>query len=189
MLPAAPLDGAKPPMKVAPFSLPLDVIRAELGALRTDMSIAVVRAKNPFNIGAIIRVAHSFLVREIFLIGTEPFYEKAAMGMQKYETIVECPDEETFLQKIAGRPLIGVERDHATAPLWTTELPDDMVFLFGSEDFGIPESLLPRCQAVAAIPMYGINHSFPLTVAVGITLAEWARRRDPKGTGRLRPDR
>src|SRR5690242_4503665 len=144
-------------MKVTPFDLPLDVIRAELAALRTGMSIAVVRAKNPFNIGAIIRVAHSFLVREIFLIGTEPFYEKAAMGMQKYETIVECPDEASFLEKVRGRRLVGVERDHATGPLWTTELPDDMVFLFGSEDFGIPASLLERCDAVGAIPMYGIN--------------------------------
>lgn len=172
-------------MKVTPFDLPIEVIRAELGALRTNLSIAVVRAKNPFNIGSIIRVAHSFLVREIFLIGTEPFYEKAAMGMQKYETIIESPDEATFLEAVRGRPLIGVERDHAKGPLWTTDLPDDMVFLFGSEDFGIPPSLLERCDAIASIPMYGINHSFPLTVAVGITLAEWARRRDPKGIGRL----
>lgn len=176
-------------MKVAPFDLPIDVIRAELSALRTDLSIAVVRAKNPFNIGAIIRVAHSFLVREIFLIGTEPFYEKAAMGMQKYEHIVECPDEASFLERARGRPIVGVERDHATGTLWTTEMPRDMVLLFGSEDFGIPPSLLESCTAVAAIPMYGINHSFPLTVAVGIALAEWARRRDPQGTGHLRRDR
>lgn len=173
-------------MKISPFGLPTDVIRAELSALRTRMSIAVVRAKNPFNIGAIIRVAHSFLVREIFLIGTEPFYERAAMGMQKYETIVECADEAAFLAEVRGRRIVGVERDHATGPLWTTELPDDMVFLFGSEDFGIPDSLLRECHSVASIPMYGINHSFPLTVAVGITLAEWARRRDPEGTGHLR---
>ncbi|MEZ4309618.1 MAG: TrmH family RNA methyltransferase [Polyangiaceae bacterium] len=173
-------------MKVAPFELPIDTIRAELSELRTDLSIAVVRAKNPFNIGAIIRVAHSFLVREIFLIGTEPFYEKAAMGMQKYENIVDCPDEETFLDRVKGRPLIGVERDHATAPLWTAPLPDDMVYLFGSEDHGLPDTLLARCDAVVAIPMYGINHSFPLTVATGIALAEWARRRDPEGKGRLR---
>ncbi|MBK8256647.1 MAG: TrmH family RNA methyltransferase [Polyangiaceae bacterium] len=173
-------------MKVNPFGLPLDVIRGELDTLRTDMSIAVVRAKNPFNIGAIIRVAHSFLVREIFLIGTEPFYEKAAMGMQKYENIVECPDENSFLERVNGRPIIGIERDHATGPLWTTELPHNLVFLFGSEDFGIPEPLIARCTSVASIPMYGINHSFPLTVAVGITLAEWAKRRDPTGTGDLK---
>lgn len=172
-------------MKIPPFELSTDQIRGELAAIRNDFSVAVIRAKNPFNIGSIIRTAHSFLVKEIFLVGTEPFYEKAAMGMQKYETIVECADEASFLELARGRPIIGVERDHATGPLWTAELPDDMIFLFGSEDFGIPEALLGECQSIASIPMYGINHSFPLTVAVGITLAEWARRRDPAGTGHL----
>ena len=81
-------------MKVAEFGLSTEAIREELAGLRNDLSIAVCRAKNPFNVGAIIRVAHSFLVREIFLIGTEPYYEKAAMGMQKYETIIECSDED-----------------------------------------------------------------------------------------------
>lgn len=176
-------------MKISPFGLPIEVIRGELDALRTGLSIAVVRAKNPFNIGAIIRVAHSFLVREIFLIGTEPYYEKAAMGMHKYEHIIECADEAAFLERAAGRPIVGVERDHASGPLWTAALPDDMVFLFGSEDFGVPDSLLRECQSVVSIPMYGINHSFPLTVAVGIALAEWTRRRDPSGTGELRARR
>ncbi len=64
------------------------------------------------------------------------------MGMHRYENIVECPDEEGFLERVKGRPLIGVERDHATSPLWTAELPRDMVFLFGSEDSGIPAGLL-----------------------------------------------
>jgi hypothetical protein len=29
---------------------------------------------------------------------------------------------------------------------------------------------------VVGIPMYGINHSFPVTVAAGIAMAEWTRR-------------
>ena len=27
------------------------------------------------------------------------------------------------------------------------------------------------------IPMYGINHSYPIAIAAGIGMAEWARRR------------
>ncbi len=156
-------------------------IRAELGELRNDLSIAIVRAKNPFNIGAMIRVAHSFLVREIFLIGVEPFYERAAMGMHKYETIVECADESSFFATVGDRPLVGVERDHATTSLWEVEMPRDLVFVFGSEDEGLPPSILERCGAVLAIPMYGINHSFPVAVCSGMVLAEWARRWDPRG--------
>ena len=169
-------------MKIPTFGYETDEIRAELDKLRNDLSIAIVRAKNPFNVGAIIRVAHSFLVKEIFLIGVEPFYEKAAMGMQKYEHIVECPDEASFLARVAGRPLIGVERDHATCSVWEAPMPRDLVFVFGSENDGVPPSLLAACETVLAIPMYGINHSFPVTVAAGMVLCEWARRRDPRAS-------
>jgi tRNA G18 (ribose-2'-O)-methylase SpoU len=171
-------------VKVAPFGLSTEEIRGELAALRSDFSIAVCRAKNPFNIGAIIRVAHSFLVREIFLIGTEPYYERAAMGMQKYETIVEVPDEGAFLEAVRGRPLVGVERDHAQTTLWEAEMPKDLVFLFGSENEGIPASLLGACDAILAIPMYGINHSYPVAIAAGMVMCEWARRKDPRGQRR-----
>jgi tRNA G18 (ribose-2'-O)-methylase SpoU len=34
---------------------------------------------------------------------------------------------------------------------------------------------------VIAIPMYGINHSYPVAIAAGMTMCEWARRRDPRG--------
>ncbi|WP_437934956.1 TrmH family RNA methyltransferase [Sorangium sp. So ce341] len=168
-------------MKIPPFGLTTQEIREELAPLRNDFSIAVCRAKNPFNIGAIIRVAHSFLVREIFLIGTEPYYERASMGMQKYETIVECPDEAAFLEAARGRPLIGVERDHARRTLWEAPFPRGLVFLFGSEDDGLPPALLDACEDVIAIPMYGINHSYPVAIAAGMTMCEWARRRDPRG--------
>lgn len=167
-------------MKIPPFGYETSEIRAELDSLRNDFSIAVVRAKNPFNVGAIIRVAHSFLVREIFLIGVEPYYERAAMGMKKYENIVDCPDEVSFLERVANRPLVAVERDHATTSLWEAEMPKDLVFVFGSENDGVPPVLLEAASSVLAIPMYGINHSFPVTVATGIVMAEWARRKDPR---------
>ena len=101
--------------------------------------------------------------------------------MQKYETIVDCKDEAEFLERTRGRPLIGVERDHARTTLWEAEMPRDLVFLFGSEDDGLPPSLLAECAEVVAIPMYGINHSYPVAIAAGMVLCEWARRRDPRG--------
>jgi tRNA G18 (ribose-2'-O)-methylase SpoU len=171
-------------MKVPPFDLSTEEIRRELDPLRNDFSIAVCRAKNPFNIGAIIRVAHSFLVKEIFLIGTEPYYERAAMGMAKYETIVEHADEGAFLDAVRGRPLVGVERDHARTTIWEAPMPAGLVFLFGSENEGLPPSLLAACSEVVAIPMYGINHSYPVAIAAGMVMCEWARRKDPRGASR-----
>jgi len=170
-------------VKIAPFGLSTEEIRGELLPLRHDFSVAVCRAKNPFNVGAIIRVAHSFLVREIFLIGSEPYYERAAMGMQKYETLVECSDERDFLARVEGRPLVGVERDHARTSLWEAPMPPGLVFVFGSENDGVPPQLLDACGEVLAIPMYGINHSYPVAIAAGMVMCEWARRHDPRGRG------
>lgn len=163
---------------VPPLGLPLEEIRAELDRLRHPLRIAVRRAKNPFNIGAIIRTAHSFMVREIVLIGGERWYERAAMGMQRYEHIREVESEEVFvaIAKAEGWHLSVLEKDDANVSLWNAALPRDACLVVGNEDEGVGPEILAAASEVIAIPMYGINHSYPMTVASGIALAEWARR-------------
>jgi tRNA G18 (ribose-2'-O)-methylase SpoU len=164
---------------VAPIGLPVEEIRQDLQRLRRPLSIAVLRAKNPFNIGAIIRVAHSFLVREIILVGDAPWYERAAMGMDKYENILELPDEAGLIAHARGQslPIIALERDdRAAVSLWQANLPGECLMVFGNEDTGVSPELLAAADQIVAIPMYGINHSFPVSVAAGIAMAEWTRR-------------
>jgi tRNA G18 (ribose-2'-O)-methylase SpoU len=163
-------------VKVAAFDLPLEEIRASLDKLRRPLSVAILRARNPFNVGAIIRVAHSFLVREIILVGTEPYYERAAMGMDRYENIVSLPDEAAFIAYVRGRKLVVLEKDVARVDLWHAELPEECVMVFGSETAGVSDEIVRAADLVVGIPMYGINHSFPVTVAAGIAMAEWTRR-------------
>jgi tRNA G18 (ribose-2'-O)-methylase SpoU len=165
-------------VKVTPFDLPIDEIRRSLEVIRRPMRIAVLRSKNPFNVGSIIRVAHSFLAQEIILVGDEPYYKKAAMGMDRYENIVYLPDDDALVSWAKERelPLVGFEREAGQADLWNATMPEACVLLFGSENDGIPESLLKQCDHLVAIPMYGINNSFPITVAAGIAMAEWTRR-------------
>jgi tRNA G18 (ribose-2'-O)-methylase SpoU len=63
-------------------------------------------------------------------------------------------------------------------------MPPNLVFLFGSENEGLPPVLLGACDDIIAIPMYGINHSYPVAIAAGMVLCEWARRKDPRAKGR-----
>lgn len=170
--------GQFPPLGADP-----EEVRALLHPLRNDFSIALHAANNAFAVGAIIRVAHSYLAREIVVVGEAPYYEKASMGMERYETIVRVPDDAAFLAHVGARPLWAVEKDHATTSIHAVErFPRDVVFLFGSERFGVPESLVTRATAVVGIPIYGVNHSLPLAVAAGIVMNEWARRRYASGT-------
>ncbi|HEY2903267.1 MAG TPA: TrmH family RNA methyltransferase [Polyangia bacterium] len=165
-------------MKVEPFDLPLEEIRRNLESLRRPLRIAILRARNPFNVGAIIRVAHSFLVREIVLIGTEPYYQRASMGMERFENLVSIPTEADFLARARaqGGKLVVFEKESAKSNLWQTPLPDDCTMVFGSEVEGVSDAIVAAADLVVAIPMYGINHSFPVTVAAGIAMAEWTRQ-------------
>jgi len=166
-----------------PLDADAEEVRATLAPLRNDFSIALHAAENAFAIGAVIRVAHSFLAREIILVGDASYYEKASMGMEKFETIVRVPDDEALLRHVGDRPLWAVEKDHATASLHAVPaFPKNVVLLFGSERFGIPEHLVGRADLVIGIPIYGVNHSLPLAIASGIVMSEWARRHYRDGT-------
>ncbi len=163
---------------VPPLDATPEEIRALLAPIRNDFSIAIHAADNAFAVGAIVRVAHNFLAREIILVGDAPYYEKASMGMEKYESIVRVADDDALLVHVGERPLWGVEKDHATTSLYAvTSFPRDVVLLFGSERGGIPTSLIARCATVVGIPIYGVNHSLPLAIAAGIVMNDWARRR------------
>src|SRR5262249_4293428 len=108
--------------------------------------------------------------------------EKASMGMEKYETILRFDDSAAFLAHVGERPLWAVEKDEAEVSLHAAPaFPKDVVFLFGSERFGIPRSLLDRANRTIGIPIYGVNHSLPLATAAGIVMNEWSRRRYAPG--------
>ena len=97
-------------MKPMPLPTPLDAspeqVREALAPLRNDFSIALMSPGNAFAAGAIIRVAHSYLAREIFVVGGGQWYEKASMGMHKYETIHRVTGPEELRRATAGRPSI-----------------------------------------------------------------------------------
>jgi tRNA G18 (ribose-2'-O)-methylase SpoU len=167
-----------PPLDASP-----EEVRDALAPLRSDFSVAVYAAGNAFALGAIVRVAHNFLAREIVVIGEERAYEKASMGMEKFESIARVPDADAFFVRAAGRPVWAVEKDAARRSITSVgEFPRDVVFLFGSERFGVPPEVLARCDDVVGIPIYGVNHSLPLAVAAGIVMHEHARRRFVPGT-------
>jgi tRNA G18 (ribose-2'-O)-methylase SpoU len=170
-----------------PLERPIDAspeaVRQALAPLRNDFSVALYAPGNAFAVGAVIRVAHSFLAREVILVGAgagaeTDWYPKAAMGMDKYETVLEVKDEEGLALATRGRPLWVVEKDAARRPVQgVAAFPPGVVFVFGSERFGVPRDLVARADEVIGIPIYGVNHSLPVTVAAGIVMHEWARRR------------
>jgi tRNA G18 (ribose-2'-O)-methylase SpoU len=161
-----------------PIESSIDAVRSALAPLRNDFSVALFSPGNAFAVGAIIRVAHSYLAAEIFIVGGGKWYAKASMGMHKYEKIVRVADTDALLDALGERPLWAIEKDSARVSLDAVhKFPHGVVFAFGSERFGLPSALLDKADEIVGIPLYGVNHSLPVAVAGGIVMYEWARRR------------
>ena len=165
-----------------PLEVPLGMtpteVREVLRPVRHDFSVALWAPGNAFAVGAVLRVAHSFLAREVFVVGEGEWYPKGSMGMEKYETVVRVADAEGLFRATAGRPVWALERERARRSVHAVEaFPPGVVFVLGSERFGVPAEVLERADEVLGIPLYGVNNSLPVTVAAGIVMAEWARRR------------
>lgn len=173
-----------------PLEESIEEIRASLAPLRNGLTLAVHTLGNPFAVGAIIRVCHSFLVREIVLIGSEPHYEKASMGMHKLEDVVRVADSEAFFAYVEGRPVWALERERCTRTLHeTSAFPEDLVLVAGSERFGFPTGFLERCDEVIGIQLYGVNNSLPVAIAVGMAMSWWASIRYAPGAVVVGPRR
>lgn len=167
-----------PPLEMTPGA-----VKEALAPLRNDFSVAIVAPGNAFAIGAVIRIAHNFLARELFVVGGETWYPKASMGMEKYETIRRVASLSELAHACGSRPLWAVERERARRSIQSVpRFPPGVVFIFGSERFGLPDELFERADEIVGIPTYGVNHSLPVTVAAGIVAHEWARRRYAEGT-------
>jgi tRNA G18 (ribose-2'-O)-methylase SpoU len=161
-----------------PIDLPPEVVRHILAPLRNDFSVAVVCPGNAFAVGAIVRIAHNFLAREVIVVGEGTWYTKASMGMHKYETIVQLPNVDELFRTVRGRPLWAIEKDEARQTVQAVKaFPPGVVLAFGSERFGLPKEIVQRADAVIGIPTYGVNHSLPVAVAAAIVMHEWARRK------------
>ena len=100
------------------------------------------------------------------------------MGMDRYENLVHLPSDGALIAWARERslPLVAFEREHARVDLWRAPMPESCLMVFGSEATGVSEEILAAAETVVGIPMYGINNSFPVTVAAGIAMAEWTRR-------------
>ncbi len=149
-------------------------IRDTLNEIRHPFEIAVYHSKNEFNLGAIIRVCHNFLVKKIWAIDIDWYYPKATMGSHKFENI-EKISLENFLAQTKDRNLVAFERRYNldTQDLRRFVWPQDPILIFGSENGGVPDEVLTRANALVSIPQYGVHNDFNVHSAASIAIYDW----------------
>jgi tRNA (cytidine/uridine-2'-O-)-methyltransferase len=90
-----------------------------------------------------------------------------------YEWIQKFGD---FYKLYSGESTWIAVTKEGDASLWNTELPENPIFLFGSETNGLPPALRKQCVQQLRIPVYGPVRSFNLANSVAVVLSEYLRQ-------------
>ena len=135
----------------------------------------------PDNIGALIRFADNIGASEVCFLGKEDEHRLGKVrraAASSRDNIRWYFTEESNLHKIVpeGKIIVAIETaDNATC-IYETQLPEDVVFIVGSESHGLGEDLLSQCDMVVYIPVPGPTRSLNVSHAAAVALFEWLRQ-------------
>lgn len=121
---------------------------------RGYFGIAVYRGKSNFNYGSLFRTAQ--IQGAAFLASIGPRYTPQASDVLKswrhLPTFI-YPDFDAFLaSRPYDCPLVAVEMAPTAKMLCDFSHPERAIYLLGSEDNGLPPSVMAKCQSVVCLP-------------------------------------
>jgi TrmH family RNA methyltransferase len=155
----------------------------------TAMALCLVEARDPGNVGTLIRSAEAAGAAGLVLIGasvdpTNPKTVRASAGSVLRVPTVHLPDLNDAMAELAatGRPLVATVARGEAIPYDEVRLVDAAVLL-GNEAHGLPEAVIARADVTATIPLAGSTESLNLAVAGSLFCFEALRQRRRTGTG------
>jgi tRNA G18 (ribose-2'-O)-methylase SpoU len=153
-------------------------IVADLDQHRHALHVAIQNWEHDFNIGSIVRTANAFNVGGVHILGRRRWNRRGAMVSDRYLHVEHHPDV-TDLADWAARSayaLVGVDNLPGAVPLESTDLPERVCLVFGSEGPGLTGELVAACDFLVAITQYGSTRSLNAGAAAAIAMYHWARR-------------
>jgi tRNA G18 (ribose-2'-O)-methylase SpoU len=153
-------------------------IVADLEKRRHPLQVAIQNWEHDFNIGSIVRTANAFNVGGVHILGRRRWNRRGAMVTDRYLTVSHHPDVADFAGWLttSGYEAVGVDNLPGAVPLETTELPERVCLVFGSEGPGLTPELAAVCSRLVAITQYGSTRSLNAGAAAAIAMYHWALR-------------
>ncbi len=166
---------------MAVAAIPPDIEFISLLATETGPLLLLHQVNNPNNLGALLRTAHWFGFRTVFVSkgsceATNPKVIRTSMGSYFHLTVIGDLDFDGILPAIRGRfKIVGSGVREGIAP---HSLGPATTLLMGSESHGLPEELLAQTDELWRIPGAGGAESLSLPQAAAILMYECVRRAD-----------
>jgi len=155
---------------------------AVLGA---QMLVMLDGVEDPHNLGAIVRTAHAagagaVVIPERRAAGLTDVVSKAAAGALEHLPVVRVTNVNRALEamKERGYWIYGLD-ERGEQAYDGIDFGEHSVLVLGGEGKGLHEQVRKHCDLLLRIPMAGKISSLNVSVAAGVVLFEWRRKRKP----------
>ena len=152
-----------------------------------EMLVVLDGVEDPHNLGAIIRTAHAagasgIVIPERRAATVTDVVAKAAAGALEHLAVIRVTNINRALEDLKKRGywIYGLD-ERGDQAYDHVDYTSPTALVFGGEGKGLHEQVRKHCDALVRIPMAGKISSLNVSVAAGVVLFEWKRRR-PKAS-------
>lgn len=149
----------------------------------SELLIVLDGVEDPHNLGAIVRTANAagagaVIIPERRAAGLTETVAKSAAGALEHVPVVRVGNVNRALEQLKkeGYWIYGLDergdQDHDLV-----DYASPTVFVLGGEGHGLHQLVRENCDVLVRIPMAGKIPSLNVSVAAGVVMFEWARRR------------
>ncbi len=151
--------------------------------LASELLLVLDGVEDPHNLGAIVRTAYAagagaVLIPERRAAGLTETVAKAAAGALEHLPVVRVGNVNRTLEELKekGFWIYGLD-ERGTALHTAVDYSLPTVIVLGGEGRGLHQHTRDHCDFLVRIPMAGAIASLNVSVAAGVVLFEWRRRR------------
>jgi 23S rRNA (guanosine2251-2'-O)-methyltransferase len=148
-----------------------------------EMLVVLDGVEDPHNLGAIIRTAHAagaaaVVIPERRAAGITDVVATAAAGAIEHLPVVRVTNINRALEELKRRGfwIYGLD-ERGTETYDQVQYASPAAVVLGGEGKGLHEQVRKHCDALVRIPVTGPISSLNVSVAAGVMLFEWRRRR------------
>jgi 23S rRNA (guanosine2251-2'-O)-methyltransferase len=149
------------------------------------MLVMLDGVEDPHNLGAIVRTAHAagagaVVIPERRAAGLTDVVAKAAAGALEHLPVVRVTNVNRAMEtlKEAGYWIYGLD-ERGEEAYDSVDFAEKAAVVMGGEGKGLHDQVRKHCDLLLHIPMAGKISSLNVSVAAGVVLFEWRRKRKP----------
>lgn len=146
---------------------------------KLPLSLMADNIRSMYNIGAMLRTADAFLIREMVMAGISgcpphPEITKTALGAEESVSWRHVGDAygEALRMQAEGWRICALEQAHDSVRLdcFSPAIGDKYLLVVGNEVSGVDQRIVDIADVILEIPQAGVKHSLNVSVSAGIAL-------------------